>query len=302
MPNPPDSTSLSAMTLSLPRGTRLPDRAVWINGRIVRGDDAALSVFDRGARDGGGLFETVRVYGGRPFAWPRHLERLVLGAAVLGFPVPASPASLREAVDALLEAQGLVDAVVRITVTRGVAGGRPTRAGAWVEAEPLGGRLWRGTRAGAGSAMVSRVPFEPGWLGRHKTTSRLAWDLAREEARAAGVDEAILVSPDGEVLEGAASNVFAVSDDEVLTPPLSLDVLPGVTRAIVLELCGALGVRYRERPATPGDLLRAGEVFLTNSVQEVLPLGTLDGREVPSRALGGRLLEAYRERVVAGGD
>lgn len=284
------------------RAARLPDRPVWVDGRIVRGEAAALSVFDRGARDGGGLFETLRVYAGRPFAWQRHMERLVLGAAELGFPVPPSPATLRGAVDALLAEQGLADAVVRLTVTRGVAGGRPTRAGAWVEAEPVGGRLWAGTRKGAGSAIVSRRVFEPGWLGRHKTTSRLAWDLAREEARAADADEVLLVSHGGRVLEGAASNVFVVRDDEVLTPPLTLPVLPGVTRAIVLELCGELRLRHRELAITPEHLRWAEEVFLTNSVQEVLPLARLDGREVPGRATGERLLAAYRERVAAGRD
>jgi len=282
------------------RAPRLPDRPAWIAGRIVRGEAAVVSVFDRGARDGGGIFETLRVYGGRPFAWPRHLERLVLAAAELGFPVPAAPATLRAAVDALLAEQGLADAVVRLTVTRGVAGGRPTRAGAWVEAEPPGGRLWAGTRVGAGSAIVSRHPFEPGWLGRYKTTSRLAWDLAREEARAAGADEAILVSPGGDVLEGAASNVFLVCDGEVRTPPLALPVLPGVTRAIVLELCAALGLRHREGAVSPADLREADEVFLTNSVQEVLPLARLAGRDVPARAVGERLRAAYRERVAAG--
>src|SRR5512146_1380027 len=135
------------MPLPLPPGARLPDRAVWLNGRLARGEEAALSVFDRGARDGGGIFETLRTYAGRPFAWERHLERLVLSAAELGFPVPPSPSRLREGLDQVLAAGGLGDAVVRITVTRGIAGGRPTRAGAWIEAEPVGGRLWPGARA-----------------------------------------------------------------------------------------------------------------------------------------------------------
>ena len=290
------------MSLPVPPGTRLPDRAVWMNGRVVRGEAAALSVFDRGARDGGALFETLRVYGGRPFAWQRHLERLVLGAAELGFPVPAAPVKLREGIDALLAELGAADAVVRITITRGVPGGRPVRAGAWVDAETVGARLWPGTRRGAGSAIVSRSPFEPGWLGRYKTTSRLAWDLALEQARIAGADEVLLVSPAGGVLEGAASNVFVVVGGEVLTPPLSLPVLPGVTRAIVLELCAELGIRRRELAVTPEELRGAEEVFLTNSVQEVLPLARLDGRELPARSLGERLLAAYRERVAAGRD
>jgi len=294
------------MTLSLPRGTRLPDRAVWLNGRIVRGESAVVSVFDRGARDGGGLFETLRVYAGKPFAWDRHMERLVLSAAELGFPVPPSPRRLREAVDEVLEACALTDAAVRITVTRGVAGGRPVRTGAWVEAEPLGSRLWPGARqldpvdGGplGGRAVLSLTPFTPGFLGRHKTTSRLAWDLAREEARAAGADEALLVSPAGEVMEGAASNVFVVrSGGDLYTPPLSGDILPGVTRATVLELCGPLGIIAHEAPI-PLEMLRwASEVFLTNSVQEILPLREIAGRRVPEREVTLRLLECYRSCV-----
>lgn len=296
------------MSLVLPPGTHPPDRSVWLNGTLVHGGEAGLSVFDRGARDGGAIFETLRTYGGRPFAWDRHMERLVLSAAELGFPVPPAPARLREAVDAVLAADGLADAVVRITVTRGVAGGRPVRTGAWVEAEPLGGRLWAGTRrthpedGGPLGAMVvsSRHPFSPGWLGRHKTTSRLAWDLAREEARAARADEALLVSPSGEVLEGAASNLFAVlTDGTIVTPPVDSDVLPGVARAVVLACARAAGLVVREERLPIERLRTAREAFLTNSVQEVLPVRMLEGREFPERAVALRLLAAYREQVAA---
>src|SRR5207249_1182015 len=158
-----------------------------------------------------------------------------------------SPQALRAALDQVLAAQGLRDAVVRITVTRGIPGGRPTRTGAWLDAEPLAGRLWRGTRAGAATVVVSRRPFAPGSLGAHKTTSRLPYHLAREEARVAGADEALLVSEAGEVLEGAVSNVFAVIGGEVITPPLSTGILPGITREIVLRRCAALGLPARER-------------------------------------------------------
>jgi len=296
-----------AMTLPLPRGTRLPDRAVWLNGHIVRGEAAAVSVFDRGAR-GGGLFETLRAYGGKLFAWERHMERLVLSAAELGFPVPPAPARLREAVAEVLEACALSDAVVRITVTRGIVGGRPVRTGAWVEAEPLGGRLWPGARRRdpddggplGGCAVLSQTPFTPGFLGRHKTTSRLAWDLAREQARAVGADEVLFVSPGNEVLGGAASNVFVVrGGGDIFTPPLSADILPGVTRATVLELCGPLGIVAHEAPI-PLEMLRwASEVFVTNSVQEILPLREVHGRRVPEREVTLRLLEKYRARVAA---
>jgi len=295
------------MKLPLPPGTRLPNHTVWLNGELVRGDQAAISLWDRGARAGGAIFETLRVYAGRPFAWEKHLERLVLSAAELGFPVPPSPSQLREAVDQVLAAEKLSDAVIRITVTRGVPGGRPVRTGAWVDAEPLGGRLWAGTRRrdsqpdGGARLMLSRHPFSPGWLGRHKTTSRLAWELAREEANAARADETLLVSPSGHVLEGAASNVFAVRPDgALLTPPLDADVLPGITRALVLSLCPALGIEVRQLPIPFDALKLADEVFLTNSVQEIVPVAELAGRPVPSQEVGRRLLEAYRALVTSG--
>lgn len=296
------------MSVPLPPGTRLPERIIWLNGTLVRGEDAMLSVWDRGARDGGAIFETLRCYGGEPFAWQWHLERLVLSAAELGFPVPPGPAVLRDAVAAVLAAEGLRDAVARITVTRGVAGGRPVRTGAWVEAEALGGRLWAGTRQTDSSGgplgarvMFSRVPFAPGWLGRHKTTSRLAYDLAREEARAAGVDEALLVSPTGEVLEGAASNLFVVRPDgDLVTPPLTSDVLPGVTRRIVMELATARGMVVREQPATRESLRWADELFVTNSVQEVLPVRELAGVALARSTVARALLADYRAAVSAG--
>lgn len=281
--------------------TPIPDRVLWVNGKLARGRDAALSLFDRGTRDGEGIFETVRVELGRAQHWRRHLERLVLAAAELGFPVPPSPSTLSAALGDVLAANALSDAVVRITVTRGIPGGRPTRTGCWIDAESLSGRLWRGTRTGQARALISAVPFAPGPIGRFKTTSRLAYHLAREEARAGGVDEAILCGADGKVLEGAVSNVFAVLRGEVATPPLATGILPGITRARVLELCASLGIATRERELSRDELRTADEMFVTNSIQQVVPLVALDGHPLPSRTLGARLREIYRERAAAEG-
>ena len=276
---------------------RLPERAMWLDGALVRGDQAVISLFDRGARDGEGIFETLRIYERRPFQWRRHLERLVLAAAELGFPVPPHPARLREALETMLEAEGLKDAVARITVTRGVPGGRPTKTGCWIELEPLESRLWSGTRSGRASAVFSRRPFEPGALGAYKTTSRLAYHLAREEARAARADEAVLVSGAGEVLEGAVSNLFAVIGGAVVTPPLARGILPGLTRAFVLEAAADLGLECREEHIDRGTIAGADEVFLTNSVQQVVPLATLAGQPLPAQTTGVRLRDAYRTAV-----
>lgn len=276
------------------RRPRVPDRALWVNGELVRGEAAHLSLFDRGARDGEGLMETLRLTGGQPLHWDLHLERLVLSAAELGFPVPPSPSQLRHGLARLLAEEGLSDAIARITVTRGVMGGRPVRAGSWIEVAPLAARLWSGTRRQDARAIVSKRAFAPGPLGPHKTTSRLAYHLAREEARAADADEALLVAADGQVLEGATSNVFVVRGGEAVTPPLGAGILPGITRRIVLERCRALGIAAREARVDRSELEAADEIFVTNAAQWVVPLERLDGRSLPSRSVGTRLADDYR--------
>ena len=282
------------------RGAPAPDRAVWIDGRVLRGEDARVSVFDRGAHDGGGVFETFRVHGGRPFLWKRHLERMVLAAAELGFPVPPSPDTLRGGLDAVLEANGLVDAVARITVTRGIAGGRPTRAGCWIEAEPVEGRLWRGTRSGRGAVVLSKRPFVPGLLGAYKTTSRLAYQLAYEQARSAGADETLLLTHQGEVLEGSASNVFLYIDGQVATPSHNTGILPGITRGFVLQACYELGYRLRTSAIWRDELFIADEVFLTNAVQGIVSVATVEGRAVRSSGVAERVREALNRAIATG--
>jgi len=284
-----------------PAPEHAPGRALWINGRIVRGAEAVLSIFDRGARDGEGLFETLRVQRAEPLHWELHMERLVLSAAELGFPVPEAPERLREGLAELLKAEGLDDAVARITVTRGVPGGRPTRTGAWIDVERHGARRWKGIGRGGARVIFSKRPFHPGALGRYKTTSRLAFSLAREEARAAGADETVLCREDGEALEGATSNLFVVADGEIRTPPLACGILPGIVRAWVLSTSCLLGLEAREADIARASLADAREIFLTNSVQGVVPVATVDDHPVPDREIGLRLHEAYEEMARRGG-
>lgn len=260
---------------------RFPGRPVWINGSVRRGGDATISLFDRGARDGMALLETLRVEGRRPQFWDEHVERLVLSAAELGFPVPPSSAKLGEAVQELLEEAALEDAAVRITVTRGVLGMRPGRPGCWIDAEPLQGRLWRGARSGEGRAIVCNHPFSPGPFGRHKTANRLVYQHAADQARIARADEALLVNTAGELLEAANSNVFVVHGAEISTPPLSTGILPGVTRRALLEGARLANLQIRERTITLAELSSASEVFVTNSIQQLCNLRFIDDRSLP---------------------
>lgn len=264
-------------------------------------EPAEVSLLDRGARNGEGLFETLRVDRGAPAFWQRHLERLVLSAAELGFPVAPDPRMLRAALEQALDAAGLggSQAVARITMTRGVPGRRPTRAGVWLEVEPLENRLWPGARTQSAHLVFSRRAFEPGFLARHKTTSRLLYELCREEARAAAADETLLADPAGRVLEGTASNVFAVLGGRLVTPPLSLPILPGIARAVTLERAHALGIEARESELTRDQLMDAEEVFVTNAVQEVVPAARVGTRALSSGAIGARLAASYREAAAA---
>jgi branched-subunit amino acid aminotransferase/4-amino-4-deoxychorismate lyase len=273
---------------------------VWIDGELLHGEAARVSVFDRGARDGGGIFETFRVHDSRPFLWEPHLERMVVAAAELGFPVPPSPATLLEGLGAVLAANGLANAVARITVTRGIAGGRPTRTGCWIECEPVEGRLWRGTRTGKGAVILSKRAFSPGVLGPYKTTSRLAYQLAYEEARAVGADETILLTHQGEVLEGSASNVFLYIDGQVATPSHNTGILPGIMRAFVLQACYTLGYALRTSAIWRDELSIADEVFLTNSVQGLVSIATVNGRAVKTSGVAEKVRESLARAIAAG--
>lgn len=266
----------------------------WVDGRVSREEGTVLAPAHGGGPPAGeGLYETLRTYAARPFLWERHVARLAGAAAALGFP-PLPARVLRAGLDEALTAGGLREAAVRITVLRAQASGT---LNLWIEVEPAEHRLWEGTRAGTATAILWSRPFDPGVLGRYKVTTRPAWREALAGAHAAGVDEAILVSPKGHVLEGSRSSVFAVAAAEVVTPPLALGILPGITRELVLELCAELDLAARERAFAAADLLGADEAFLTTSIQEVVPLARLDGRSFPGGPVTARIARAYRAAV-----
>jgi branched-chain amino acid aminotransferase len=272
----------------------LPRSVAWIDGRLR--EPAEVPLADRAARGGEGLFETFRVDRGQPLHWNRHMERLVISAAELGFPVPPHPDVLRGALGEVLASAGLADAqaAARITVTRGAPGRRPGHPGVWVEAEPLENRRWPGARTQSARVVFSRRVFGAGFLARYKTTSRLAYEICREEARAAHADEVLLVDAHDRVLEGSVSNVFAVIGGRLLTPPVSLPLLPGITRAVTLERARALGIDAAEMELTREQLVSAEELIVTNSLQQIVPVGRLGGRELPNRAIGLRLAASER--------
>ncbi len=253
---------------------------VWVDGELLPVDEARISPFDHGLLVGDGVFETIRVYGGEPFAWTRHLDRLAHSASGLGLPVPDRDA-LHAAACEVLRANGHDEARLRITVTGGVAplGSERGSAGPTVVVASSSLRPW------PDSVSVVIVPWvrnDRGATAGLKTTSYAENVRALAYAHERGASEAIFANTRDELCEATGSNVFVVRDGKVATPPGSSGCLLGVTRALVLELAEAAGIEVDESPLTLDALRDADEAFLTSTTREVQPVSHVDDRAVPS--------------------
>ena len=245
---------------------------VWINGTLVPDDEARISVFDHGLVTGDGVFETVKVARGVPFALSRHLARLGRSAAGLGLAEPDLE-QIRAGALAVIESSGRPElARMRITVTGGIAPLGSERGDSPLTAIVALGEM----HAPARWVDVTTVPWprnEHGALSGLKTTSYGENVRALAYAASRGGGEAIFPNTGGNLCEGTGTNVFVVSDGKLLTPPLSSGCLAGVTRALVIEWAGAV---EQDLPLTA--LAEADEAFLTGTTRDVQPIRSVDDR------------------------
>lgn len=276
-------------------------KIVHLNGEYLAQEDAAISPDDRGFLFSDGVYEVVRAYRGSLFELDRHLDRL--GASLAGMRIRGvEPASLGPVCDELLGRNGLAesDALVYLQVTRGRAPRThyfpdppvpPTvYAAAW-EHSPV-----RPVDEGVRAITVADQRWARCDL---KTVGLVPNCLAKQAAREVGAYEAIFVR-DGVALEGTHTSLFAAVRGVVRTAPLTNYVLPGITRAVVLDLCREAGIEVAERPLLAEELERADEVFLTGTTTEVAPVIDLDGRAVGAGRPGPialQLLRSLRERA-----
>jgi branched-chain amino acid aminotransferase len=280
-----------------------------VDGELLDRENATVSVDDRGFRYGDAAFETCRAYGGEVFAWDRHLRRLRRTCETLGMP-GAVPDDLAVRVADTLDANGLADAYVRVSVSRGVQPGKLTpretvdpTVVVYVDSLPRGGAdgesVWDGP-AVVQSVTTRRVP-DAALPADAKTHNYLNGILARLELRRAAnedyrPDEALMRDVDGHVAEGATSNLFFV-DDGVLKTPAEGSPLPGITRELVVELAEGEEFPVETGRYAVDDVREADEAFLTNTTWELRPVESVDGIDVgggPMTSLLGRL---YDERV-----
>ncbi|MFC3690781.1 aminotransferase class IV [Chenggangzhangella methanolivorans] len=258
-----------------------------LNGAPVEGP-ALFDLGDRGLTLGDGLFETIAVFGGRPAALGQHWRRLETAAAEIRLPVDR--ALFVAEIEALLNAIGRSDAVIRYTVTRGggargLAPPADPRPNVVAAASPYpADALYAPVRLATSSVRRNPTSF----ASRAKTLSYLDSVLAFAEARRAGADDALMLNTDGRVASTAMANLFAVVEGELVTPPVSEGVLPGIVRGVVLsEDFGAV-----ERPLSQDELAGASAVFSTNSVRLVMPVIELDGRPMPDHPIFGMVAAA----------
>ena len=275
---------------------------VFLNGQFVPEEQAMVSVFDRAFLYGDGLFETMRVINGKPFRWWDHMERLHKGGDFLGIKIPFGCKSLEKFATELIAQNKMPDALMRLTVSRGVGprgyspkgADKPTLVMTMHPAPlapnsgPVRWKLVTGSlRLPAGDA-----------LAQFKTANKLAQVLARAEADAAGADEAVLLNTDGHVVEGASSNLFWIEGKTVLTPPLTDGLLAGVTRAVTIEICQSLSLPLAERAVTPEQLRRADGVFLTLSSIGVAEAIALDGATLATSLFLVEIHRAYEKLLL----
>lgn len=278
---------------------------VYLNGQLVTADEARVGVFDAGLLHGVGLFETMRAYNGVVFRLDDHLERLRRSARALRIGVPEDLGPWKAGLGQLLEANGLTDARVRLMVTPGDirSAGQEQSVEAGTVLIAAGPMTAYPAELYVKGMTVLISGFKQGRYDPtcgHKTISYFSRLIALREAQLRGCGEALWFTTENLLAEGSISNIFLVKDELLKTPPVDTPILPGVARKVVLEQASAGKMALRELPLTIKDLLGADEVFLTNSVMEVMPVCRVEAHAVGDEKPGAitkRLAEAYRECV-----
>ncbi len=289
----------SASLVATYESRRMLHKFVYRNDHVVSMQEVRLSPGQAGLLNGWGVFTTIRIYEGQPFAFDRHWSRLATDANRLKIPLEWQPDNVLAHLGELIDSNHVKDGCARIYFVY-------NRVGSWVSDEPMPevdlilytADLPR--RIGPvrlGLQTFGRYASSP--LAGVKVTSWLENVWMLDQATRRGFDEVILLNEHNEVTECTAANIFCVRKGEVTTPPLAAGCLPGVTRAILLELGEQFGARVQEAPLRMEDLLAADEVFITSTTREVQPVSQVEDRTIaqPGGPVTRRLAEAFSHYV-----
>ena len=282
---------------------KLPD-AIYLNDRLVPPAEATVSVYDHGLLYGDGVFEGIRVYGGRVFLMSQHIDRLYESARAIRLDVEKSPEEMAAATRETVKANNITDGYIRLIITRGgnQLGLNPfmtTDSQTIIIADSI--KLYPDEyyRDGLKLITASTIRNHPAALSpRIKSLNYLNNVLAKIEAIDAGCLEAVMLNHKGEVAECTGDNLFLVKNGRILTPPLDAGILAGITRDTVIMLARKAGLDVRETALTRHDIYTADECFLTGTAAEVIAATSLDKREIGTGKPGPitqQLLAAFRE-------
>jgi len=250
---------------------------IWVRGRLVADDTLRISVLDRTFEHGLGLFETLRTWNRRPTLLPRHLDRLRCSAELLGIPIDPDHLPTADDVLDLLPANGFQgDAMVRITLSGGLS--ETSGSTLWMRASSL-----PATVAAEGLRLGPVRPAREDVLAGFKSLNYWPNRMLHEMSRARGFDECLTIDSAGTIREGSRTNIFVVVGGELATPPNNGRIVPGIMRGVVLERAARLGLAVEEADLNLFD--RASEpeeVFLTNAVRGVVPVGSWGDARFPA--------------------
>lgn len=276
---------------------------VFLDDRLVPDTEAKVSVYDHGFLYGDGVYETMRAYEGVVFMLEQHIERLFRSAQLIRLNIP-SEGFIISAVQETLRANGLAEAYIRITFSRGRGAigldpdlcPRPTCV---VIAEAFRRYSESWYREGVKMVLAATRRNAAGAVNpRIKSLNFLNNILAKIEAKDRGALEAVMLSGSGHVAEGTISNVFFVRRGRLCTPSLDVGILDGITRQLVIELAVRNGVNVDEGLFSADELLAAEEVFFTNTTSEIMPVSAIDSRVFAVGDMTRFLHRLYREDVV----
>jgi branched-chain amino acid aminotransferase len=278
-------------------------RFVLHNDQIQESTELCLSPGQIGLLSGWGVFSTLRIADGVPFAWERHWARLQRDAAALHVDLPQDAERVRRKLLELVTANNAINCTLRIAIVRN------------------GGGMWAGPSNGRASDLIALTADSKHWgegvklsyvrEARHAAcqftgAKILSWAMNLtwlESAQARGFDEVILLNERGEVAECTSANLFIANGSHVYTPPLSSGCLPGITREVILGEVRVPGIRVEEKALLPGDLESADEVFITSTTRDLLPVLQIEdrntGRSEHTRLALARAFSEYVKNYVA---
>ena len=281
---------------------------IYLNGEFVEKEQAKISIFDHGLLYGDGVFEGIRSYSGRVFKFQEHMDRLYDSARAIMLEIPLTKEAFKNAILETLKRNNLKDVYIRVVVTRGVGdlGLDPRKCPkpfVFIIADKIVLYADKFYKEGLDVVTVSvRRNIPEAVNPRIKSLNYLNNILAKIEANAAGVLEAIMLDKDGYVAECTGDNIFIIKNGKLITPPLYIGVLDGITRETVIEIAGKMKIPAEEKTFTRYDIYTADECFLTGTAAEIIPVVKVDSRKIGDGTPGKitlKLIESFK-RITSG--